>query len=430
MKKRTYQYFRITLTALAFSIHTLPAESLPEAVVTQKINQVTLAKSRESSPQPVSSGAVVRESNVLRTGSKSRAELEFGDKTLARMGSNSIFSFNAGSRTLDFSKGALLISKPKRSERLEVRSGAISAAITGSTAFLSITPVKLEPGVKLHPDVPRETHLVGMIEGRLNGKAKWSDRNGKLRIQPFSLEPGDMLVSQPGQVPVVVQFDLPRFLRTSPLMTDFKGDLANAPLIEKEAARYASLQERGFIEPTNLLVADYNSELLFVASQARDGAAGHDLFQAGIAELADRVAMGTMTPEGFVPVGENGVIRGQLVYRTSADLDLHLVLPDMQEVFFTNKSVTFANGRATATLDADNIGNTINIPPDMRVENIVVTGQPGPGTYRFFVRSFSSPNASDAYTLTVTGNDGVTTQREVGNLPANTDGPGIHVNRP
>lgn len=426
MKPRFNQSSRTALLALTASVFPMQASNLPDAVVTQKINQVTLANSRESTPKAVSPGAVVRESNVLRTGSKSRAELEFGDKTLARMGANSIFSFDANTRTLDFSKGALLISKPKKSERLEIRSGAISAAITGSTAFLSITPVKLEPGLILHPDVPKETHLVGMIEGQLKGNAKWSDK-GKLRTQPFSLMPGDMLVSQPGQVPVVVRFDLPRFLKTSPLLTDFKGALANAPLIEKEAARYASLQQRGFIEPTSVLAANYDSELLFVAKQGRDGAVRQNLFEAGIARLA--VTAGTITHGGFVPIGANGVIRGQLVYRTSADLDLHLVLPDMQEVFFSNGSVTFNKGRATATLDTDNRGTTINIPPDSRVENIVVTGRPGPGEYRFFVRSFNTPNISDSYTLTITGNNGLTTQQLGGVLPAGADGPSIRVHR-
>ncbi|MBA3272729.1 MAG: hypothetical protein H0T11_02510 [Chthoniobacterales bacterium] len=107
---------------------------------------------------------------------------------------------------------------------------------------------------------------------------------------------------------------------------------------------------------------------------------------------------------GFVPIGGTGVIRGQLVWNTSADLDLHLVLPDHQEVYFGNKTVTFNNGQANAELDADNLGNHIDVPPNGRVENIVVRGVPVNGDYTFFVNSFSTSNGSDSFTLRVSSN--------------------------
>jgi NADH:ubiquinone oxidoreductase subunit 6 (subunit J) len=117
----------------------------------------------------------------------------------------------------------------------------------------------------------------------------------------------------------------------------------------------------------------------------------------------------------FLDVGSTGLIRGQLVWNTSADLDLHLILPDHQEVFFANPSVTFNNGRATAVLDHDNQGETIDVPPTSRVENIAVNGIPSSGTYTFFVNSFNaSPAGSDAFTLTVSG--GGHTVQETGTL--------------
>ncbi len=427
---------------VAFSVLLAPislhGEGLRQAVVTQKVNQVTLAPSLDAQARPVSAGAVVREKNVVRTGSKSRAELEFGDKTLARIDAESIFSFDATSRTLDFERGAILFSKPKNGERVNIRSKAITAAITGSTAFVSLTPAKVRPDAPLHPEVPAETMLLGMVEGKMKGRAAWSDK-GKLRRENFKLEPGDMLVSEPGRRPVVVQFDLPRFLRTSPLITGFEGELTNHEEIEKEAEHYADLQRRGFIEPTNVLAASHESELLFVAmnQDATEGLA--DRFDAGttllagLSELAERghlVTPGVITPGGFQPVGGTGIIRGQIVYRTSADLDLHLILPDMTEIFFGNRTVTFNNGQATATLDADNRGGVINLPPDFRIENIVVNGNPAPGDYRFFVRNFSTPNVSDNVTLTVTGDGGATTQVLNFDLPARTNTPEVIVTVP
>ena len=66
----------------------------------------------------------------------------------------------------------------------------------------------------------------------------------------------------------------------------------------------------------------------------------------------------TKNPGGFLPVGSTGIIRAQLIWNTSADLDLYLTLPNGQVVSFGNVAVTFNNGRALARLDHDNLGNT------------------------------------------------------------------------
>lgn len=125
---------------------------------------------------------------------------------------------------------------------------------------------------------------------------------------------------------------------------------------------------------------------------------------------------------GFVDIGGDGLVRGQLTWADSSDLDLHLILPGgAGEVFFANRSITFNNGGATATLDADNLGGIINVAPDLRVENIVVSGEDIPaGTYVFFVDAFSLRSGDgSAFTLTVTGDGGATTDRLDGVLTTN-----------
>src|SRR5207302_2116485 len=117
------------------------AADLSQAVVRQKVNVVTLAPNLTAEARPASQGAVVRNENVVRTGTESRAELEFTDLTLARLGSNSIFSFDAQARAMTFTRGAVLFSKPTNSGAIELRSGAITAAITGSTGFISNVPL-------------------------------------------------------------------------------------------------------------------------------------------------------------------------------------------------------------------------------------------------------------------------------------------------
>ena len=55
----------------------------------------------------------VRETDVLRTGERSLAELEFNDKTITRLGSLSVFSFNRETREFRAGKGTMLICVPK-----------------------------------------------------------------------------------------------------------------------------------------------------------------------------------------------------------------------------------------------------------------------------------------------------------------------------
>jgi FecR protein. len=44
---------------------------------------------------------------------QSRSELKFPDQTLARLGANTIFSFNEGTRDLNLQDGAMLLRVPK-----------------------------------------------------------------------------------------------------------------------------------------------------------------------------------------------------------------------------------------------------------------------------------------------------------------------------
>ncbi len=375
--------------------HSASAADLSQAVVRQKVNVVTLAPSVAAPAQPVSQGAVVRDQNVVRTGTESRAELEFPDLTLTRLGSNSIFSFDAEARAINCQQGAALFSKPTSSGRIEVRSGGVSAAITGSTGFVSNQPASGSGKARGRSAASdHRTTMIGMLEGKLRGTSTWRDRNGAERRLTFALGPGEMIVAQPGRQPVVMQFDIPRFLATSPLITGFKGQLPNQNQLNRSVADYRSDERRGFVQRTNVMVSSQPVQVAWLSSNAN-----HNSLDASIDQLGRPQSGG-----GFVDVGGTGIIRGQLVWNTSADLDLHLVLPNQQEVFFGNKTITFNNGTATAMLDADNLGDQIDAPPNLRIENIVINGVPLTGDYTFFVNSFQSSDGSDTFTLRISNN--------------------------
>jgi hypothetical protein len=382
------------LLACAFTVGaaSMSAADLAQAVVRQKVNVVTVAPSLSAAARPVATGSVVQNQNVVRTGNESRAELEFTDLTLARMGANSIFSFDSQARVLEFTQGALLFSKPANSGRVEVRSGAITAAITGSTGFISNQPAAILKTAKGKIASKETTTVLGMLEGHIKGSAAWHTPSGAKQTFPFALGPGEMLVAQANRRPMVVQFDLPRFVKTSPLINAFSRPLLNQPQLFQAIANYEVDERRGFIQATNVTLVTQPSQLASMTNSFFDASVD-----------ARSSSSSSSSGGGFVPVGGTGVIRGQLVWTTSADLDLHLTLPDNQQVFYANRSVTFNNGRATAALDHDNLGGVIDAPPDKRVENIAVNGTPSNGSYTFFVNSFnpSSANASDPFTLRI-----------------------------
>lgn len=382
---------------------------LSQAVVRQKVNVVTVAPNLTAPAEPAAPGALVRDQNVVRTGTASKAELEFADQTRTRLTSNAIFTFDAAARAMNFKQGAGLIGKPTNSGAIEFTSGAVSGAITGSTVFVSTVPIE---GGRKGSKGKGSTTIVGMLEGKMHGGTRWTDSSGHEHTTPFHLGPGEMLVARPDGAPRMAQFDIPRFLKTSPLVKGFKSPLPNAAALDRAVADYESDERRGFIQKTNVMVSTQPRRTLALVGQLP----------------LDVVAqLNNQNNNGFFP-GPTGVIRAQLVWNTSADLDLMLTLPNGQVVNFANVSVTFNNGRAIAALDRDNLGHTINFQPNIRVENIVINGIPLAGLYSFLVNNFNSQNASDAFTLRVFYNGH--TQVFNGNLAPGQNSPPIVVQVP
>ena len=109
------------------------AEVFERAEVTKAINAVLLLPhSTRAIP-----GDVVKGNTALKTGGDSRAELQFPDLTITRVGSNSLFRFVAGTREIILDNGTLLFSAPEGAGGGKVRTGSITAAVTGSDFMIS-----------------------------------------------------------------------------------------------------------------------------------------------------------------------------------------------------------------------------------------------------------------------------------------------------
>lgn len=374
------------LTSLC-AVSAASGADLSQAVVREKYNVVTVAPNLSSQGEPAAQGAVIQDGNVVRTGTASRAALEFSDLTQSRMGANAIFSFDAKARVMNFNKGAVMFSKPTNSGTIQLRSGAVTAAITGSTGFISTVPIEgIGKAGQTRSNGKGVTTLVGMLEGKLQGGSRWTDSAGREHTTSFKLGPGELLVARPDGPPRVAQFDIPRFLKTSPLVKNFKTPLPNAAAIDRAVAAYQADERAGFIERTNVRVSTKPVNMALVGQVVPPDV---------VAQLNDQ------NPGGFLPVGSTGVMRAQLVWNTSADLDLYLTLPTGQVVSFGNVAVSFNNGRALARLDHDNLGNRIDFQPNLRVENISVNGIPLGGLYTFIVNNFNASNGADSFTLRV-----------------------------
>src|SRR5437763_9929306 len=129
----------IVLALILAGIVASPAAQLKEARVTEVVKDVKLLPTG-SVPRPAAVSDEVRDGTAVRTGVESRSELKFPDQTLARLGANTIFSFNEGTRSLNLQDGAMLLRVPKGAGGARNRSSAVTAAITGTKMILDPRP--------------------------------------------------------------------------------------------------------------------------------------------------------------------------------------------------------------------------------------------------------------------------------------------------
>ncbi len=111
----------------------LRGEPFERAEVTKTINLVSILP-RATRAVP---GDVIKGDSALKTGGDSRAELQFPDLTITRVGSNALFRFIAGARDITLDGGTMLFSSPKGAGGCKVQAGAISAAVTGSDFLIA-----------------------------------------------------------------------------------------------------------------------------------------------------------------------------------------------------------------------------------------------------------------------------------------------------
>ena len=195
------------------------------ATVTEAVNDVSHGSAQMTGTAAAPTGTQIEDGEYLKTGVKSRAELALADKTVTRMGANTVFNYSVANNEIDLQEGTILFSKPKNAGTMTIKTASVTAAIVGTTGF-----------AQLHGKV----FLFGLIEGHatviINGTIYHSGA-------------GDIVKFTPGAPPLTFSFNIPALVKTSPLITRFHSQLPNQPFIDKAVAEYDDLAARGFIQP-------------------------------------------------------------------------------------------------------------------------------------------------------------------------------------
>ena len=206
-----------------------------DARVTQAVHDVRLLASN-SLIRRASVGDKVRPGTAVRTGSDSRAELTFADRTLARLGANSALGF--GEEEFDLANGSILLDAPKSSRGTRIDTAVATAAGTGFTSM-----------VEYHP---KSWSKFIILEGYASISLKHHAGQGR------SLHAGQMIIVRAGatKLPEPQNIDLSKLIKTSLLIAKFPP-LPNLNLILREAENQTNWPSTSpLIDPTGLNVRD------------------------------------------------------------------------------------------------------------------------------------------------------------------------------
>jgi len=221
--------------------------ALKSAKVSDFQGDVTLSKSG-AAPKPVSLNAAVTSSDVVQTGNKSLAELEFNDKTLTRLGANTVFSFSPANREFEVQSGTALLQVPPGLGGAKIQTAAVTAAITGTTVMVQ----KLPSGViKL---------LV--LEGSMNATLKGSN-------QMRTIKAGQMLVIPPNvkTLPQPIVVSISTIMGTSNLVRNFRKQLASEEKISQTVENQEELTGNGGMKSAGIVITTPEDLINLVGNQ-------------------------------------------------------------------------------------------------------------------------------------------------------------------
>jgi len=218
MNIRPRSILLLTPVALALVTWLLPndvnALDFSQGRVTQVVQDVKVVPAGAPA-RPAAVNETVHQGSAVQTGTQSRSELTFQDKTITRLGENTIFTVGQGARTIELGSGQFLLYVPKKAGGAKVKMGSVTAAITGTTVMGNVYPdgqvqfTVLEGNACMHLD-------------------KWGQTMYVQAGQRVTYDPMTGRFGNPVDVDIQDQL-------SSPLVADFRR-LPSYSLIEEEVA--------------------------------------------------------------------------------------------------------------------------------------------------------------------------------------------------
>jgi hypothetical protein len=318
----------LLLCCLASVTSASQAAALRQAEVTRVVNDVKILPPQQK-PVTAKIGDTVRGPSAVSTGAQSRAELRFQDNTITRLGSNSIFTLDEASRTVDLEKGTILLQVPKKIGGVptRIRTAAVTAAITGTTVM-----VEYLPGGHIK---------IIVLEGEVD--VYLTDDPGTFR----TIRPGDMIIMQADakDIPEPVQVDLKRLKETSKLTSNenFQA-LGNERHLNRAELNQQNLKDKGELHDTRLVIVGTGTDVTI------DGKFGiRDLLGGGPGggtggNNPNDPGGGTGGPGGGTGPGTTS-LRGPLLSGATVIDDDSFFSPGPPPTVFANFNGTYGTGR-------------------------------------------------------------------------------------
>src|SRR5438093_8486764 len=222
----------VVLALILSGIVGSPAAQLKEARVTEVVQDVKLLPTG-AAPRPAAVSDDVRDGTAVRTGMESRSELKFPDQTLARLGANTIFSFNEGTRDLNLQDGAMLLRVPKGAGGAKISSSAVTAAITGTTVMVETHALTKKNKNSYYKFIVLEGTARLYLPGRLG--------------ESTLVKAGQMIMMRADSkmIPEPVDVDISKITQSSLLVTGFSAPIGSEALIAFEKTKQNEQKDSG-----------------------------------------------------------------------------------------------------------------------------------------------------------------------------------------
>jgi hypothetical protein len=350
-----------------------PAADLKQSTFTQVVNDVRIVSAADSSEKSAIVNTVFTMPDLVRTGAASRAELVAEDKTITRVGANTVFSFDPANRTIDLQQGSLLFHSPKGKGGGTIRTGSATASVLGTTIMVTTTR---------------------------NGGFKVIDLEGHVAIKFLNgleqhLAPGQMtFVLHDGHPAPVINIRLDTLTKDSSLVHGFDQPLPSLPLIQQQIDDQDREIDSGKAQDTGLLVGDIATHTTVQVVKIDPNTIQSD--QQSDGQSSDQLTSNSLSPAP-------GTISG-------ATLPTEFILSSP----FTAGSLTFPFGFSAPNIT---IGTpTIDLSPYGNVSEFAFVSPNGTlainGSVSF--KGLSSTAILDLYASTFSFASGATVQADVG----------------